>query len=274
MKNLIDTELLIKQVEKYPMLWDKENDSYKCATTTASAWREVSRALQPDYDSLEEYEKNSLVQMIMKRWKNVRDAWAKAQKRIAKDITAGGRYPKKYIFQDQLSFLSKVIKFNKGSDSPAAYDIDTESESDDNCQDSDSIGVEASDEIDKNSVTVPSTTSVIPRISIAIPSTSEAAPCSSARSAQTLSIRRKRKINWDDSDNTPPKRTVFQTEIKNNRHFLFFRSLMPTLTQLNEEQILEFQVGVLRILQSVRKQFPDLSPNYNNEVWKIEEDSA
>ena len=59
MKVLLDTEFLIAIIEQYPVLWDKENELYKCSISTANAWKDVCRAVFLNYDSAEEHEKTS-----------------------------------------------------------------------------------------------------------------------------------------------------------------------------------------------------------------------
>ncbi|CAI6366910.1 unnamed protein product [Macrosiphum euphorbiae] len=38
-----------------------------------------------------------------------------------------------------------------------------------------------------------------------------------------------------------------------NRHLSFFRGLLPSMSSLNEDQILEFQAGVMSLLQNIKK---------------------
>jgi len=46
-----------------------------------------------------------------------------------------------------------------------------------------------------------------------------------------------------------------QTPARNeeNRHLSFFKSLLPSLTSLNEDQFLEFQASVISVLQNIKK---------------------
>ena len=181
----------------------------------------------------------------------MRDAWAKAQKRLASDsLTLNGRYPKKYVFQEQLAFLKKVIKI-KSNDSGAADDTESEAGSDID-QDSDSVTTDHGDRhetIDGASVEASSV------------------PCSS----NTNMPRRKRKLDLDGYEDRPIYLRRTSKMERENRHILFFRSLIPSLCKLNEEQILEFQVGVLKLMQSVRKTASESSGGDN---LKIEDYSS
>ena len=192
----------------------------------------------------------------MKRWKNVRDAWAKAQKRLSSDNqTLHGRYPRKYVFEDQLAFLKKVIKI-KGNESSVADNTESDAGSDVD-PDSDSI-----------------VTDNVPETAERANLETSAAPCNSTSSGNTEMTRprptRKRKLNLYDYgkyEDRPIRLPPPKLE-KNGRHMLFFRSLIPSLNQLNEEQILEFQVGVLKLMQDVRK---ISSESLSAENWKIED---
>ena len=64
MKHLIDTEFLIAVVEQYPVLWDRDHELYKCTNRTATAWKDVCRAMFLNYNTLEEHEKNTFGELI------------------------------------------------------------------------------------------------------------------------------------------------------------------------------------------------------------------
>ncbi|GFR95111.1 Myb/SANT-like transcription factor [Elysia marginata] len=282
MKHLIDTEYLIAIVEHYPVLWDRTNESYKCSYSTAQAWKEVCRALFDNYDSLDEYDKNRFVQTTMKRWKNIRDAWAKAQKRLVNDNqTVNGRLPKKYIFQEQLTFLKKVIKVNDSIQVEAA-DTDSEAGSDVGEPDSDVAGTEAGSDVGEPDSDVAGTSDQPPEAAStngAMAEPSAAAPCSTAdTSTKVVPVpTRKRKLPVDgfhDDDSVYYKSSRPPRDNQESRHLLFFRSLLPSLNDLNEEQILEFQVGVLKLMQMVRKtscEAGDQNASARIYNWKIEE---
>lgn len=54
----VDSELLITLVQARPVLWDKTLDIYKDRNATRNAWREVCLELKPDFDVIEDKEKN------------------------------------------------------------------------------------------------------------------------------------------------------------------------------------------------------------------------
>ncbi|RUS75780.1 hypothetical protein EGW08_016466 [Elysia chlorotica] len=267
-KGLFDTEFLIAVIEQYPIIWDKGNRLYKCSSSTANAWKEVCRAVFANYDEAKEHEQNSSLRLVMKRWKNVRDTWAKAQKRISSDNrTPKGRHPRRYIFQEQLSFLKKVIKVkeedsltadnsdsNAGTGSDVDIDLDIDSAStlldplgDDVLETTDGVVVEANVNAAAPSLDLPSV------------------PCSNGGTDDSPDVpeprprirpnRKKRRLNLyrhDVEDDGQVDLPPHEYE-NNNRHMLFFRSIIPSVQWLNEEQVLEFQVGVLKLVQDLRK---------------------
>lgn len=56
-----------------------------------------------------------------------------------------------------------------------------------------------------------------------------------------------------------------QTKTEDSRHLLFFKGLLPSLESLNDEQTLEFQSGVLNLLQNIKKKrtYDDFVAPYN-----------
>lgn len=55
----IDVEFLISLVESRPVLWDKTLESYKDRNVTKNAWREILLEVKPDFEELEDKEKNT-----------------------------------------------------------------------------------------------------------------------------------------------------------------------------------------------------------------------
>jgi len=53
-----DVEFLITLVQERPVLWDKGLELYKDRNATKNAWREVLIELNPEFDALDDKEKN------------------------------------------------------------------------------------------------------------------------------------------------------------------------------------------------------------------------
>ncbi|CAL1272148.1 unnamed protein product [Larinioides sclopetarius] len=112
MSELIDNEFLISLIQERPVLWDKTLEIYRDRTATENAWREVCREIRDDFERLEEKERKNFGKEVMKRWKNLRDAFYKAEKKAKEDRTSGSQASKrrKYIFNNELKFFKKIFE--------------------------------------------------------------------------------------------------------------------------------------------------------------------
>ncbi|XP_076663647.1 uncharacterized protein LOC143366437 [Andrena cerasifolii] len=115
----INIELLITHVEGRPVLWDKTLDIYKDRNQTKKAWKEVCKKLKSNFEELSDTEKNSFSNEVAKKWTNVRDSFVKSNKRLKELRTCGvaSFKPKKYVYSNQLQFLSKLIEERPAEDS-------------------------------------------------------------------------------------------------------------------------------------------------------------
>lgn len=53
----IEPEVLIPLVEAKAALWDQSSDGYKSKTLKQSAWREICGELNPDFEKMDEKER-------------------------------------------------------------------------------------------------------------------------------------------------------------------------------------------------------------------------
>ncbi|XP_026818990.1 uncharacterized protein LOC113557621 [Rhopalosiphum maidis] len=106
----IDTDILISAVECRPILWDKSQEMYRDRNGTKNAWEEVCVELKSNFNSLQNSEKNEFGKEVIRRWTNVRDAFAKSCKKEKENKKSGsGAFKhKKYVYNDQLLFLKKL----------------------------------------------------------------------------------------------------------------------------------------------------------------------
>ncbi|CAH1982712.1 unnamed protein product [Acanthoscelides obtectus] len=86
---------------------------------TRNAWKEIFLELRPDFEELEDTEKNSFGKKVMKKWTNVRDTFKKSMKKqkSASRSGAGATTIKAYIYNDQLKFLNKILTDRKTENS-------------------------------------------------------------------------------------------------------------------------------------------------------------
>ncbi|XP_055936913.1 uncharacterized protein LOC129966504 [Argiope bruennichi] len=131
----IDNEILIALVQERPVLWDKTLDIFKDKNATRNAWHEVCLEIYSDFDELEEKKRNELGKEVTKRWKHLRDAFAKAEKRANESRASGSKTTKKrkYIFSDELQFLKKLYDKTETTQSFLIND-ENKDETDGSCQ--------------------------------------------------------------------------------------------------------------------------------------------
>ncbi|KAF8792543.1 hypothetical protein HNY73_004127 [Argiope bruennichi] len=105
----IDTEFLIALVQERPILWDKIGGIYRDRHATRKAWKEICILLKDDFQTSDVKEKYAFRIEVTRRWYNIRDAFAKFCKKDRELKKSGTRVSKlkKYIYHDQLKFLSK-----------------------------------------------------------------------------------------------------------------------------------------------------------------------
>ncbi|XP_063592448.1 uncharacterized protein LOC134769612 [Penaeus indicus] len=209
----IDTERLISLVQERPVLWDKTEDIYKDRNATKNAWKEVCMELKPDFEELEDREKNTFGKDVMKRWTNVRDCYAKFNKKTkeAKKSGAGACKVKSYIYSKELQFLSKLYEERDTQDS------------------FDGPGT-CEEEHDRGASSDP------------LPSRKSSSGASD--------VGRKRSRKLDPFEEQMLK--IMEDDAK-NRHMSFFRSVLPSLEKFDDDEVLKFQMDVLQSISKIKE---------------------
>ncbi|XP_005098307.1 uncharacterized protein LOC101853937 [Aplysia californica] len=224
----VETNSLIAAVKQNPVIWDRSLEAYKAKKATANAWNEVCSTVNADFKDMNMKEKNRYVTVVMKRWKNIRDGWVKARKRISsgQKSESTATVKKSFLYDGQLLFLNKLIE------NPHGECLETESSSG---HDHDAFSAKPS-----------------PASSIEITPTEEECKAEMKGNnpvpkmkARKVDIREH--IPFASSEGFPSQE---------NRHFSFFKGIIPSLNKLDEEEVLEFQAGVINILQTLIKKRP------------------
>ncbi|XP_027226862.2 uncharacterized protein [Penaeus vannamei] len=104
-----DSERLIHEMSKRPLLWDSTAEAYSHKAGKAEAWASVYRALYDDYGDKSKAEQSNLGKEIQARWKSIRDSYIKDCRKVRSEAATGAPPSRRYIFFEQLSFLNKVI---------------------------------------------------------------------------------------------------------------------------------------------------------------------
>lgn len=168
-----------------------------------------------------------LGKLVLKKWTYVRDSWMKSLKKHKEQKRSGtcSKPSRLYVFNDQMSFLKKV------TDSAVPHEsIHTDKEEDVN--EEAGTKVTASTKQDVTETHEPSS----------VPSTS-----TTRRKRCELDAKMMRFI---DHQMTLSK--VQKNNEDESRHLTFFKSLLPSLSLLDEDETLEFQTNVLNLLQNIR----------------------
>ncbi|XP_068200905.1 uncharacterized protein [Palaemon carinicauda] len=207
----IEVDLLISLVEANPVIWDKSLDHYKCREQTALAWKNVCCGLNEEFEHLDGKIKNEFGNRVVKKWRNVKDSWQKAQKKLLeqKSSGSGSKTLKKYVYDEKLHFLKKNGLSRKSKE---GYTL------------------EETKNIELDIAEIRSDKSV-------------------KESCSKCASKGNEKRKFDDIEEHAIK--PIQTE--ENRHLSFFKGIVPSLEKFEEEEVIEFQVGVLNLIQKIRK---------------------
>lgn len=179
--------------------------------------------------------------MVVSKWTHIRDAWTKALKKHKDQKTSGSstKPSRLYVYHEQMSFLKKVTN-------PSVVHQSTHTDNSAN---------ETITEVDVNTDKDPS------------------------KQTANKATRRKRNINEVDAkmmkfiDHQIISSKISKHNEDDNRHLLFFKGILPSLTSFDDDETLEFQAGVLGLVQNMRARKktlfrnsgPSLTPaNYPN----------
>lgn len=159
---------------------------------------------------------------VIRRWTNLRDSYAKSKKATKDDKKSGSgaKKNKKYVFNDQMQFLNKLYHVRDTTDSL-----------DENRGDNSEVLVE--DDIDDPE-----------------PPAVDGRPANPFPMVRTPAAKRKHK-KQDEFElkllkALEPKRTCSKMS--------FLQSLMPHLEKYNENEFLQFQMGVLKVVEQINMQ--------------------
>ncbi|XP_047489225.1 uncharacterized protein LOC125039400 [Penaeus chinensis] len=285
----LDVELLISLVKDRPVLWDKSLDEYKSRAETTAAWREVCNILNEDFEYLSDEAKIKYGKLISTKWTNVRDCYKKYLKKLQEKKKTGSKANsfKKYVYSDQMSFLQKN---NMRKEMVPSVEVNRE-ELDDNEHGinnpegslfvkkwtnniNDSWPSTQRKMLDQKISDADGKTGKyaceqqlaftkknrLPKESLSnfmlenaehneneIISQNGSGPSEEISPAQPTRMNKKRKLDGIE------QKILNTLEAPEDRHLCFFKGIIPSLEKFSEEQIIEFQIGVLKVLQNVRQ---------------------
>ncbi|CAL1272861.1 unnamed protein product [Larinioides sclopetarius] len=254
----IDTEVLIALVKIRPVLWDKTNEIYKDREATRKAWEEVCISLNKHFQTLEERDKNLfLKEVVLKRWTNVRDSFARFCRKEKEEKKSDGREStkrkriKKYIYHNQMRFLRKLYDDENAEEN---YEIERNEDALRNGTERLITTVYPNTRIQDteafiNTVYSDSRSRDTERVSNAEGednlTSAETASTASQHSGPSFNKRK-----WLDESELQNSK-VHESE-KSDRHLSFFKGIIPSLGEFNEREILKFQMGVLQLIGNIK----------------------
>ncbi|KAL4704200.1 hypothetical protein ACJJTC_015291 [Scirpophaga incertulas] len=210
----IATDVLIDLVRQKECLWDRTNPGYRDKLEKEAAWAEIYRELEPGFDNMSEDMRNLLAAYITKKWYNVRDSYAKFLR--GQDLRN-----KPYLYAKHLTFLEPIY-FDKRAD-----ESKSEEKSDAEEQWFDKVFL-----VDGNE-------------------TIEPEPEAKKRKGndQTAQYRVER---IEHNEGVVNLLTTLLNKY-DDEDKAFFRSIMPTVKKLSDDNKFEFRINVMNMLQSFLK---------------------
>ncbi|PNF20615.1 hypothetical protein B7P43_G04246 [Cryptotermes secundus] len=219
----VNKELLIALIEERPVLWDKGDETYKDRNATKEAWNEVCLGLKEDFKTLKDSERNVFVKEVLKIWRNIRDAYARTRRKINKDKTsgAGAFFTRKYLYAEQLQFLSKL---HCERETPDSLDSDKSAEENSDLPpaDQEPSGLETND---------------------------QEAACFKKPSPRMGSKKRRDR----EPDHVEMRMLAALENETPNRHLSFFKGVIPSLEKFDDDEVIEFQMGVLQLVSNIKR---------------------
>ncbi|CAF4844844.1 unnamed protein product [Pieris macdunnoughi] len=227
----IDSEKIISLVEQKPVLWDKTLELYKNRVSTRAAWKEIMIVIDPTFEKKEEKTRQAFVKLIIQRWTHIRDNYNRSYKKIQeqKRSGSGAKTAKPYVYSKQLSFLKKVIEPKETISNVISKNNYTESENQKNNSEGNDTSAANSIQTQVNMATM----SPIPKFIPKRPMKNAVNPLD----AKMMKF-------MDSYSNNEPK-TI-------NRHLSFFKGIIPSLDKFDDDEVLEFQMGVLQLLKNIK----------------------
>ncbi|GJQ85140.1 hypothetical protein Trydic_g9084 [Trypoxylus dichotomus] len=99
----LDTEALINEVKKYPILWNSSLFVYKDHNKKMEVWMNICKTFDKDFELKSEQEKQIIGKRYAARWKNIRDNFRRNKKKIRLGWSTTGR---QYIYARHLEFMN------------------------------------------------------------------------------------------------------------------------------------------------------------------------
>ncbi|CAG9853855.1 unnamed protein product [Phyllotreta striolata] len=224
----INVPVLLREVEKRPLLWDKWHEDFKERLKKNIAWTEVCEVLFDDYNNMEESQQKIKMVEATSKWRHVRDNFLRSEKKQLEAKKLGLKRIAPYLYSRQLQFLRKTFKI-EGQEDPLTVDTLPEEDSTLNAtgDEEDTLFFEELKPLRWSPVS------------------------SDSRDCQSSSKKRKRRNDADERLANYQEGDTQKFENYNDDH-AFFMSLLPMVKMLNTDEKLQFRIDVLQLLKKYR----------------------
>ncbi|KAL4710119.1 hypothetical protein ACJJTC_016521 [Scirpophaga incertulas] len=112
----INTEEFINEIEIRPAIWNSKSDKYSNRTETRNAWEGICEKFIEDFQNKTTGEKNSAAMVLQKKWRHIRDAYARDLKKQRESKSGSeAKTKRKYVYFDRLQFLSELYEIKPDS---------------------------------------------------------------------------------------------------------------------------------------------------------------
>ncbi|XP_049882344.1 uncharacterized protein LOC126378185 [Pectinophora gossypiella] len=222
----LKTHDLIELVKKRPQIWDKNCHEYKDRYSIKRAWVEICEEFVPQFNELKENVKKPILEMVTKKWNNVRDTYLKSLKNRTK------KKCKPYIHANLLTFLDSNYydlcdKSNALNQDDQSY-IDNENQNSD--MESEPYINEVFLDLDEGEL------SPNKIVKTAFANTSKENDCQNGTVSDEIAAIFSNLIEREEDEDRA-----------------FFNSITPTVKKLSSDAKLEFRIQVMTVLKNLKK---------------------
>ncbi|KAJ2939114.1 hypothetical protein O0L34_g10301 [Tuta absoluta] len=251
---MFNTELLIKEVQKRPCLWESQDPYHSDRAVKNKAWEEVAVIVFKEWPSLSKEEKIEKLKMIKNKWKNARDYYVREKNRENQE--AKGRAAKRKWncpYFDSLQFLNIKLTQNKKNCCTRQHVDDIQDEKHDDTNDDKEIDLFENNEAEEIEVKFdPSAWPSAPEMSLFEQSTSNQ---TMSPEPSVLPSNNPQIVPSENFLERLSKTDECPSDCDPNVHFLL--SVLPEMTKMTDRQNFAFRMEVMKALNKVKYKLPD-----------------
>lgn len=111
MDKKIDAVKLIQEVQVRPAIWDMAHNDYGDRNKRKQSWEEIVNLFLEETATQDE--KKRMGELLLKKWKNLRDRFARDVHERKEKTGSGSRNKAAYMYAQQMMFLKDIIKHHK-----------------------------------------------------------------------------------------------------------------------------------------------------------------